>query len=178
MWNPDALKGNKTFTDLIEFVFVGNKDPKLFSLVIWNLWNHRNNLRLGKAALPLDKILEHSQERQIEALTSPATSSLHRSQQQASWSPPNAPQCKINYDATTFAKGNKAGLEVVIRNSEGLVMASLTQQLPLPATMIEIEALATQRVIELALEIGLDKIVLESDNIVLVCVLAEKQWFV
>nr|POE51454.1 hypothetical protein CFP56_27190 [Quercus suber] len=132
MWNHDARKGSKMFTDLIEFVFASNKDPELFSLVIWNLWNLRNNLRLSKAALPLDKILEHSRERQIKALASPATSSLHRSQQQAS--------C--------------------------LVMASLTQQLPLPTIVIEIEALAARRAMELAL-IGLDNIVLEGDNEIL-----------
>ena len=62
MWNHEALKGSRMFTDLIEFVFAGNRKSKLFSLVIWNLWNRRNNLQLGKAALPLDKILEHSWE--------------------------------------------------------------------------------------------------------------------
>ena len=155
------------FIDLIEFVFVGNKNSELFSLVIWNLWNHRNNPQLGKAALPLGKILEHSWEWQIEALTSAATSSLHRSQHQASWSPLKALRYKINYDATTFAKDNKASLGVVIRNSESLVMASLTQQVPLPATVIKIEALATQRAMEFALEIGLDNIVLKGDNEIL-----------
>ena len=34
-------------------------------------------------------------------------------------------------------------------------MASLTQQLPLQAIMIEIEALAARRAMEIALEIGL-----------------------
>ena len=62
MWNHEALKGSRMFTNLIEFVFTGNRNSKLFSLVIWNLWNRRNNLQLGKASLPLDKILEHSWE--------------------------------------------------------------------------------------------------------------------
>ena len=67
MWNHDALKCSKTFIDIIESVFASNKNPWLFSLVIWNLWNHQNSLRLGKAALPLNKITKHSQERQLEA---------------------------------------------------------------------------------------------------------------
>lgn len=46
-------------------------------------------------------------------------------------------------------------------------MASLTQQLLLPAIVIEIEALATLRAMEFALEIGLDNIVLEGDNEIL-----------
>ena len=54
MWNHDALRGSKTFTNLIEFVFASNKDPELFS-VIWNLWNRWNNLLLGKAVCPSTK---------------------------------------------------------------------------------------------------------------------------
>ena len=59
----EALKGSRTFTDIMDFVFAGNKKSKLFSLVIWNMWNRCNNLRLGKATLPLDKLIEHAWER-------------------------------------------------------------------------------------------------------------------
>lgn len=74
------------------------------------------------------------------------------------WSPLEAPQYKINYDVATFAEENNAGLEVVIQNSEGFIMASLTLQISLPATVIEIEALVAQRAMELKLEIDLDNI--------------------
>lgn len=77
MWKHDTLGVSRTFIDLIDFVFAGNKDPKLFSLVIWNLWNRCNNLLLGKPFITLDKILKHSRERLIKALSSLATSSLH-----------------------------------------------------------------------------------------------------
>ena len=146
------------------FFFVGNKEPELFSIVIWNLWNRRNNLRLDKTALPLDKIIEHAQERRLEALTPSANHSLHQGQHQMAWSPPRAQRCEINYDAATFVEDNKAGLGVVIRNSEGHTLVSLTQQIPLPATLIEIEALAAWKAMELALELSLDNIVLEGDN--------------
>ena len=71
---------------------------------------------------------------------------------------------KINYDAATFVEDNTAGLGIVIRNSEGHALVSLTQQIPLPATVIETEALAARRAMELALELGLEDIVLEGDN--------------
>ena len=164
IWVHDTLKGSKTFTDIMDFVFAGNKEPELFSLVVWNLWNRCNNLRLGKTALPLDKIIEHVRDWRFEALAPPVIPSLHRGQRQVAWSPLEAPRYKINYDATTFAEDGKAGLGVVIRNSEGLVMASLTQQIPLPATVIETKALAARRATEFALEIGLANIILEGDN--------------
>ena len=108
------------------FVFTGNKEPELFSIVIWNLWNRRNNLRLGKTALPLDKITKHARERQLEALAPLANRSLHRGQHQMAWSPPEAQRCKINYDAVTFVEDNKAGLGIVIRNGDGYTLVSLT----------------------------------------------------
>lgn len=163
MWKHDTLGVSRTFIDLIDFVFAGNKDPELFSLVIWNLWNRRNNLLLGKPFITLDKILKHSQERLIKALSSLATSSFHWSQQQTSWSPLEFPWYKINFDGATFAEDNKASLGVVIQNNEGLVNASLTQKLPLPSTVIEVEVLAVRRVLELALEIVFDNIILEGD---------------
>ena len=62
---------------------------------------------------------------------------------------------------------NQAGIGVVIRDSMGQVMASLAQQIPLPSTAIEVEALASRWAMELALEIGLNKGVLEGDSLIL-----------
>ena len=146
------------------FVFVGNKELELYSLVIWNLWNRCNNLHLGKATLPSEKITEHARERQLEALAPSANHSLHRGQHQMAWSPPEAQRYRINSDVATFIEDNKARLGVVIQNSEGHTLVSLTQQIPLPAIVIEIKGLAAWRAMELALELSLDNIVLESDN--------------
>ena len=46
-------------------------------------------------------------------------------------------------------------------------MVSLAQWIPLPSTAIEVEALAAQRAMELALETGLNKGVLEGDSLIL-----------
>nr|POF18722.1 hypothetical protein CFP56_24950 [Quercus suber] len=45
----------------------------------------------------------------------------------------------------------------------GFVMASLSQLVPLPTMVIEVETLAARRALELALELGFDNIVLEGD---------------
>ena len=47
-------------------------------------------------------------------------------------------------------------------------MVSLSQRIPLPTRAIEVEALATRRAMELALETGLNKGVLEGDSQVLI----------
>lgn len=47
-------------------------------------------------------------------------------------------------------------------------MVSLSQRIPLPTTAIEVEALTVRRAMELALETGLNKGVLEGDSQVLI----------
>lgn len=49
---------------------------------------------------------------------------------------------------------------IIIRNNEGLPMASLSLKIQLPATVIEVEVLAARRALELALELGFDNVIL------------------
>ena len=63
LWNHDSLRQATTFIDLTDCVFAENKDPALFSMVIWALWNRRNNLRLGKTVISLDQVLHQAKDR-------------------------------------------------------------------------------------------------------------------
>ena len=83
------------------------------------------------------------------------------------WRPPNQGCFKINFDGTLFSKENQARIGVVVHNKEGLVLASLSQQIPLPATVLEVETLATRRALEFAIEIGVHRVILEGDSIIL-----------
>ena len=71
---------------------------------------------------------------------------------------------KVNYDGALFSQQGKAGLGVIIRNSEGDVMASMSQQIPLPTIVAQVEALAVRRAAVFALEIGINKAILEGNS--------------
>ena len=43
-------------------------------------------------------------------------------------------------------------------------MASLSQQVPLPTTVAQVEAMATRKAIKFALEIGLTRVIIEGDS--------------
>ena len=58
------------------------------------------------------------------------------------WQPPEHLQYKINFDGALFKAENYARIRVIIRNNEGQVMVSMSQQIPVPSTAIEVEALA------------------------------------
>ena len=86
----------------------------------------------------------------------------------AAWKAPDQHAYKVNFDGAIFVKEGLAGLGVVIRNDQGLIMASLTQQIPLPVSIIAVEVLAAWRALKLTLELGFDKITLEGDTEVLI----------
>ena len=83
------------------------------------------------------------------------------------WKPPELKVYKVNYDGATFADQRRASIGVVIRNAEGAVMATLSQLIPLPTTVAQVEAMATRKAVELALEIGFTRVAIEgvSDTI-------------
>ena len=58
----------------------------------------------------------------------------------------------------------KAGLGVVIRNCQGNVMASLSEQAPLPFSPDIVEAMAAARAISSAQELGIRPFILEGDS--------------
>ena len=84
------------------------------------------------------------------------------------WMAPRAHSYKLNFDGATFAEDGTAGIGVVIHNDARLVMASLSQWIPLPASVIKVEALAARRAMEFALELGFDNVTLKGDSEVLV----------
>ena len=133
-------------------------------VVLWNLWKRRNNLRLGKPTIPLNKVLEHSREQRIESHSSPLTLTTLRSKQLARWTLPLDHWYKFNFDGATFVDKDTVGIGIVVCNSDGLLMASLAQQVPLPPSVIGVETLAARRALEFALELGFDRIILEGDS--------------
>ena len=138
-WNQDTLKQSTCFTDFIVSIFVGLKELELFMVVLWNLWKRRNNLRLGKPTIPLNKVLEHSREQQIKSHFSPLILTTSRSKQPTRWTPPSDHWYKLNFNGTTFADKDTAGIGIVVLNSDGLIMASLAQQVPLPPSVIKVD---------------------------------------
>ena len=88
MWNQDSLPQAATFIDLTGCVFSENRDPALFSMVIWALWNRRNNQRLGKAVISLDQLLHQAKERLREFALHTTSSIVPVGRPPTCWHPP------------------------------------------------------------------------------------------
>ncbi|KAL0007347.1 hypothetical protein SO802_008849 [Lithocarpus litseifolius] len=81
----------------------------------------------------------------------------------ARWSPPPDGRYKANIDAATFQEEGRAGIGIIWRDSNGLVMAFASQNIQITSSVVEMEALAAIRAIELYSELGFDKVVFEGD---------------
>ena len=68
---------------------------------------------------------------------------------------------------------DRASIGVIIRDCNGLLMASLSQPIPLPLIVLETETLAATRALEFAQELGLNSIILEGDYEILIKSLVE-----
>ena len=159
-----SLKQKTSFLNLIGSIFAENRDPACFSMVVWAVWNRRNNLRLGKASGTLGQLFSQAKDKVMDFAMHNATTTSARRSIPAGWTPPDEEYYKVNFDGALFQANDCAGLGVVIRNGEGQVMASLSQNIPLPSTVIEVEALAARRALILAQEIGFTRVVLEGDS--------------
>ena len=97
-------------------------------MVAWAIWNRRNNLRLGKPAAPLSELIPQAQDRLREFKLYNFSTIIPMGRPPTSWQAPNSNTCKVNFDGALFATENSAGLGVVIRNSEGQVLLSLSEK--------------------------------------------------
>ena len=141
-----------------------DEDPSLLAYTTWMLWNCRNMARVNETQCPLNQVLQLAREWRKEFQTAQPVFPKQLHQKHTKWKPSDVGSFKVNYDGAIFKEQGRAGISVVICNSEGVVLASLSQQIPLPNIVAQVEALAARRAAEFTLEIGINQVVIEGDS--------------
>ncbi|XP_065630784.1 uncharacterized protein LOC136068061 [Quercus suber] len=80
------------------------------------------------------------------------------------WRPPCSNFYKANFDGVVFQDFQKAGIGVVIRDSNGEVIGALSESSFLPATIEDVEAIACRRAASFVRDARLEKVVFEGDS--------------
>ncbi|XP_075654837.1 uncharacterized protein LOC142625007 [Castanea sativa] len=138
-------------------------DTELFAMISWTLWFRCNKSSFSPSGIPLEQVLQHAYEGLQEFWTANQPAQLQRVRPRERWSDPHAGLYRINFDGALFTSLDRARIGVIIWDCNGLVMASLSQAIPLPLTVLETETVAVARALEFALELGLDSVILEGD---------------
>uniref|UniRef100_A0A2N9J5Z6 RNase H type-1 domain-containing protein n=1 Tax=Fagus sylvatica TaxID=28930 RepID=A0A2N9J5Z6_FAGSY len=81
----------------------------------------------------------------------------------AKWKPPAFNSFKANFDGAFSKESNADGIGVVIRDKQGLVIATLSQKVHACHSAEMIEALAAKRAVHFAIEVGLTDVEFEGD---------------
>jgi len=158
------------FTDIISKFLQVHDDYRveIFVLIAWLLWNRHNLLRLSKLVHPLQMLpslaggmLQDFINAQEPIPRPVATTSTNQ------WCPPDQHCYKANYDGAVFKSSNTAGLGVVIRDSRGDILGTMSVCVPLPHSVPEVEALACRHAVSFAVDLGLHEVIFEGDSAII-----------
>ena len=152
--------------DLNNVLHKKRKNLELMAMVMWTIWHWWNQLRVSSNFFPKAQVLQQAtqalatfQQSQQSHINNAVITRPHRFQ----WSPP-ANCAKLNFDGAIFPELGKAGLSVVVHDSHGNAIASLSEQAPLPFSPVIVEAMATARAITFTQELGIKKFMLEGNS--------------
>ena len=145
---------SESFSDVFQKIRSKPALVPLFATMAWSIWYQRNKFRLKDNLLPLHNIVGFAKNYlgKFKSLDRPrphyCSPILRR------WLPPTAGSVKMNYDGAMFRESDNAGIGVVIRDSEGQVLATLSKQLVKPPSMEILELLAARQAVKFTAELG------------------------
>ena len=165
-----SFRTNHSFQDIQELILFANekeKNVELMVVMMWTIWTRRNQIRVQQNAFPIAHVVPNARQmlsvfqRENKVHHAPVSAP---STGRVTWIPPPENSLKINFDGALFKDINKAGLGVIIRDNQGQVLASLSEQVQLSCSSDLVEAIAAARAIALAHDLSLSNYILEGDS--------------
>ena len=152
---------------------------ELFSVMVWSIMTQRNQVRLNKLNCSPHSITPLAKERlqEFKVVNPPPPSFQTASPSTQKWKPPAHRMVKINCDGARFTRENRAGIRVVIRDSDDMILGSLSKQIPQAYSPLEVEAMAATTAIQFASDLGFQHAILEINSHVIVKALRDDTEF-
>lgn len=158
----------------IEALIMGNNSEaiQLSCVILWSLWKNRNdviwkNLRKWPSAIVnlAGSFLAQWQHAQILIngdLLSDQNSGV------VSWCKPACGWLKCNVDGAVFSSESKLGFGMVLRNSEGTMIAARCGSILGPADSVLAEAVSFREALSWLKRLGASQVIVESDSSMLI----------
>ena len=168
------------FKELLSWLITNQRDLEFFFTSAWLIWAQRNRICLSKTTVSSPQIAATAREHLAEFtqnITTPQFPWVTATPSQIIWCPPSQGLVKINCDGATFKDQNKSGIGVVIRDENGMVLASMAKQLPQLYTALETEAMVASTTLSFATQVGFHSGILELDSMVLATALIKNSTY-
>lgn len=150
--------------NLVELIIAKPNKLELFATTAWFLWSRRNKLRLNNEVLPLNRVVTEAKRFLSLYKLAPQTRMKQNRAVRNKWVAPVRNEYKTNLDGAMIHDTGEVGLGVVIWNHEGEVMAALSEKIPQPPSVTQLELLAARRAALFVQEVGLHNSILEGDS--------------
>jgi hypothetical protein len=162
------LEGCPTGKDTINKIWSFAKDGQLKVVVLlWRWWSARNKANDYEKIVNAAEI-QRSTLFYLSGFKKPNTTSKHvATDVKSSWKTPPADTYKVNVDGAFHSDSRTGGWGFVIRNTNGEVLASGAGNISFAASAIHTEAIAAYKGLQHAAQLGMAKIILETNATVL-----------
>ena len=116
------------FIEILEQASTDKFTLELFAMMVSEVWQHRNRACVGESVVSLNMLSPKASDalREFQQL-GPNHTAIPRTTRVVKWKPPSASCVKVNFHDALFSQDELAGIGVIIRNDQGLVMAALSQ---------------------------------------------------
>ena len=176
-WDFQNSVGFVDFKDLVSWIIAEGKQLELFAITAWSVWNQRNQVRVQAFAIDLHQVAAAARTSLDEFHMTRQGLELQRQQvvrsAQNQWLPPLVDEVKINFDGAMCPKKKKSGIGVVVRDVNGMVLASCVKIKHQPYKVVEIETLVAAVALSFTTDLGYRRIILEEDSMEVIQALRE-----
>lgn len=171
VWGFRSEVGFTSVKELLVWMIEEGKSLELFAFMTWSVWNQRNKARLNLQASPLHQVAAQSRAKLEQYRADIQGSEVQVGSNGSggnSWRVPQAGFVKVNFDGAIFGDSRLSGVGVVIKDSNGAVLASCAEKIGQVYKAEETEALAALKALTFAHELGFQNVVLEGDALGLI----------
>lgn len=90
------------FNELALWILQKKKNPELFAMITWSIWNQRNQVRVQQPHCNLDQLAQLAKDRQDKFMAVQTPLKPRTAWQHVQWQPPSPDWLKINFDGALF----------------------------------------------------------------------------
>jgi ribonuclease HI len=161
-------------TDLIDGKFLTEEQACYILCGAWAVWSERNAIWHGEGGRSVQQSVRWATETTFDLREAGRPKIQKPVVERGRWKPPDSGFIKINVDAGYNADQKNGSVGVVVRNHEGMLLRATALWFAHAASALILEAEAVRAGIRLAIDMGIQRVIIETDALEVVNLWKEK----